>query len=265
MIVTAYIDETGLQGPRASLAGYVSRVSDWHGFVDKWGDLLDEEEIPYSHVMEMRAAEHPFEGWDEARIDRFYLKAQKPIAKYCSFGLTVAVDTDVWRDAYLANMPKGTSGDSVYGLCARVFFEKTAELVERYMGLRHAPINFVLERHKRFSDAERIFDDLKKYEPLCRERLGLITPGDYTIAGLQAADLLAFAARRMESRVTFSDAPKTVAGLRKRQKQTGLCQIIHVPIDESHAPSFHRSASEIARLTRRDANIRKRERKAASA
>jgi hypothetical protein len=264
MIVTAYCDESGMEGPRAFMAGYVARVGAWHGFVRKWKKLLDDENIPYSHILEMRKGEHPFEGWDDRRIAKDFLpKANKIIRKYCTFGVTVAVDLDLHRNVYQANMPDRTPADSAYGLCSRSFFEIVPQMVERYMGLRHARINFVLERHdQHFGDAERIFHDLKKYDRMCSETLGTITPGDYNIAALQAADTLAFLARRFEPKVEFGEAPADITGLRKQSKITRECPIMHFAIVEGHIQFFHESSAGIARLTRRDAAIRKKERKA---
>lgn len=265
MVVTVYCDETGMEGPRAYMAGYIARVGDWHGFVGKWAKLLAAENIPYSHILEMRDGEPPFEGWDDKRIATDFLpKVNKVVRRYCSLGLTVAVDVDVHRDEYRAKMPRRTSADSVYGLCSRSFFEIVPQMVEQYLGLRHARINFILERHdQHFGDAERIFHDLKKHSPMCAETLGTITPGDKSIAGLQAADTLAFLARKLEPVMEFSETPPDAPSLRRRARSIGECPVIHIAIQKDHMPLFHESAAEIALETRRDAAARKKIRKLA--
>lgn len=252
VIVTTFVDETGMDGPRIMLAGYAARVQHWHGFASKWQKLLDEMGIPYSHVLEMRRGDPPFEGWNDARVDAFRAKAGKIIQRYCDFGLTVGVNKE-HRKAYASAMPPKTSPDSAYGMCARQFFEKVPEFVERLSGLRHARINFVFERHdQHFGDAERIFHELKKVDPQFRDRLGTITPGEkHDFAGLQAADLLAYLARRLEPKASFGQIEpgtkgKAIFGGRKLVE----CPHFRVDIGESALPRYHETATEIARRRR---------------
>jgi hypothetical protein len=264
MLVTAYVDETGMDGPRVMLAGYISRTADWHGFANAWRKLLKASgNIPYSHITEMRKGEGPFRGWTDATLDKFIRGVGPIVAKYCSLGLTVAVDRAVHKEKYQANMPPKTSADSAYGMCARIFFERIPEYVEQYMGLRHARINFVFERHdQHFGDAERIFNELKKVDPFFKERLGTITPGEAEdFAGLQAADALAFMARRLEPNQNFTVVPKDAPAHEVRQLTTSECLTFHVDINEGAVGEFHRIHEKIGHLSRRQRAKRVSERK----
>lgn len=250
VIVTTFVDETGIAGNRVLLAGYTARLHEWQGFNAKWRKQLREAEIPYSHITEMRKGDHPFEGWDDAKINAFVLKVAPLIAKYCSFGLTVGVNKE-HRAAYAANMPPKTSPDSAYGMCARQFFEQVPQFVERVMGLRHARVNFVFERQDQlFGDAERIFHELRKVDPEMRRVLGTITPAEKEdFPGLQAADMLAFWARRREPTASFSKVPDKALPVFLGRKRVE-CPHFRVDIGEDAIPRYHEVAGEIGRRRR---------------
>jgi hypothetical protein len=263
VLVTAFVDETGTDGDRVMLAGYAARVGDWHGFVSKWDNLLGKYEIPYSHILEMRRADPPFEGWNSHKLADFVLEASPIIKKYCGFGLTVGVDKK-HRITYAANMPPKTSPDSAYGMCARQFFEKVPEFVARLMGLRHVRVNFVFERHdQHFGDAERIFHELKRVEPIFGERLGTITPGEKAdFAGLQAADLLAYTSRRFEPKAEFNSVPPRTTGKAMFAGHAfQKCPIFRVDIGEDAIPRYHEAATEIGRRRRQARQAAKKARR----
>jgi hypothetical protein len=263
VIVTVFVDETGMDGPRVLLAGHIARSPDWRGFANQWGKLLRDFEIPYSHITEMRKGDPPFEGWTDTRVSAFARKAGRLISKYCSFSLTVAIDDEVHRTAYRAKMPPKTTADSAYGLCARLFFEKVPEYVERFMGLRHARINFVFERHdQRFGDAERIFHDLKHVEPYFAAHLGTIISGEAVEhAGLQAADIMAFMARRLEPKMNFTEMQPGSELKDVRRRTPSQCPAFHVDIREDRIHLLHGVAEEIGRRRRQLRQKAKKSRK----
>lgn len=249
VIVTTFIDETGMDGPRVMLAGFTARLHQWHAFSGQWRKLLTRAEIPYSHVLEMKRGDPPFEGWDERKTVAFLKGAAPLISKYCDFGLTVGVDDEIHK-RIVAGRPDKTTMDSAYGACARQFFERVPSHVERVMGLRHARLNFVFERHdQRFGDAERIFHELKHVSAYFRERLGTITPGEKEdFPGLQAADCFAYFARRKEPEMGF--APVPTEGPIFAGNKLSPCPLFRVNIGEDAIPLFHQSATEIARRRR---------------
>lgn len=259
MIVTCYVDETGMDGPRVLLAGYASRLHDWIGFNKQWQKLLDDDHIPYSHILEMRAGKDPFAGWDDYRTRVFMGKAIKVIEKYCSFGITSAVDVKTHK-AYRDTLPAQAHADSAYGLCARQFFEHVPDYVENVMGLRHAKVNFIFESHKhRFGDAERIFNDLRKVNEGFRKSLGVISSADREdFLGLQAADMLAFVARKAEPEAKFdSNWPD------KPKKKRGVCPVFHVGMTDESIPVLQQVSEGVSKLKRWQKQARQKEKRGA--
>jgi hypothetical protein len=257
VIVTAFVDETGIDGERVTLAGYVATLGRWHGFNFRWNNLLDEAEIPYSHITEMKKGDHPFEGWDEAKALAFIDKAAPLMPQYCGFGLSVHVNK-AHRAAYAANMPPKTNPDSAYGMCARQFFEKVPEFVASVMKLRNVRINFVFERqNEHFAGAEQIFHELKRVDDNLSRVLGTITPGEKDeFCGLQAADMFAYVARKAEPTAKFSPVPPD-GRVFEGQKRV-RCPHFRVNIGEDAIPKYHEVAGEIRRRRRyRDRKAKK--------
>lgn len=248
MIFCCYIDETGMDGPRVMLAGYVAPLHKWHGFRRKWNELLRDEGIYYSHIMEMRSGKSPFEGWDTNRISSFVKKSSNIVKKYCDLGLTAAVNKDN-RKKYALNMPQKTSPDSAYGMCARQFFEQIPLLIQKYVGVKSCRVNFIFEHHRQhFGDAERIFDQIKRTDPRYANWLGSIKSAECeNFAGLQAADILAYSARRYEPKAEFIPVPSGIGSRVLKRIGVDECPIFRIDIDEDAIPLYHDAASEIRR------------------
>lgn len=249
VIVTAYVDETGMDGTRVALAAYVATLGRWHGFNHKWREALAEESIPYSHIMEMRKGEGPFEGWDKPKTDAWIGKVSPLTEEYLGFGISAHVNK-ADRETYAANMPPKTSPDSAYGMCARQLFEQVPDYVARILKLPRARINFIFERHdQHFGDAERIFHELKFVDDDLARVLGTITPAErIEFPGLQIADMFAFTARRAEPHVNFADVPKE-GPMRVGHKRV-RCPHLRVDLTADAIPKCHEVAGEIRRRRR---------------
>jgi len=240
------------------LGGLAARAHRWFNFALHWKKLLTKAGIPFSHLVDMENGKSPFEAWDKPKTGRFVSRAQKPILKHCDFGQTVAIDLDLHRAQYRAQLADKVHKDSAYGLCARAMIEGMVIIAQQHFGPK-IRLNFIFEDNEHYGDAKRIFDDLKAHVPALAVNLGTITPGQKTeFAGLQAADLIASIGRRFEASTTFKTADMTPA---ERKKFEERCPIWHVPLSEDHLPGYCKQSTEIAAEKRWAASKRRQARR----
>lgn len=259
MRISAFVDESGIGGDdRIMLAGLVARSEGWFGFVPNWKKLLGEADIRYSHLVDMENGNSPFDGWNKMRTAAFVGGALPLVERYCEYGLTVALDLDLHRDHYRAQLSDKVHKDSAYGLCARAMIEGISVMALEFFG-PDIRLNFIFEDTNHFGDALRIFNDCKGHMDNIKGVLGTITPGKKDEFGaLQAADLVASLGRRVEETARFIPRDKE-AILSKHG-----CPIFHVPLSEEQMPGYCAQAGEIASEKRWEAKKRKRARKGAA-
>lgn len=196
------------------LGGRVATLGQWRNFDRQWNWLLKKSGLEYFHAKEFRSRSKEFAGWGEKDCNAFLTKAQQVVVRNTLCGFCVRLKEEDYRDVYRAGpKPKKLKLDSKYGLCFRLCLLQVPRTIRREFPRQRLRINFVLESGDPGSgDAKAILDDAKeKAPPELADILGVLTYGRKTeFAGLQAADLIAFSAYRVEGRnaATLTALPK---------------------------------------------------------
>ncbi|MBV8173824.1 MAG: DUF3800 domain-containing protein [Verrucomicrobia bacterium] len=200
---TAYLDESGTHdSPIMLMGGYLAKDIQWKKFDAEWKALLHSEGIRSAHGKDLLQGKKQFEGWSRQRRDGFVLKAHKIITNNLELGLTAIIRQDDYDSLYKGQPnPDKLREDTKYG----ILFRGCLLLVELAVTGNKVPpkdvaLNIVMEGgHKNSGDVSRLFNLAKKeHLPGCEHVLGILTFGDKNSYGLQAADLLIYAANRLE-------------------------------------------------------------------
>jgi hypothetical protein len=198
-MLRAYLDDSGKardpQHAALCVGGYVLPADEWDRFDYEWSKVLrkHDDDLRYFHcreAMHLRGAFSEDKGWSRARVDQLYQDLLATLSKHRPRGFAAVVDLEHYRRVF----PTSTHAkkwDDPYFLClgaclAIIHTEPPWE----------DKIAVVIDRDDDFRpEAQRMFDDLG---------LGLerIEKEDFsfgnmrTACGLQAADVLAWEARK---------------------------------------------------------------------
>ena len=247
MLVNAYADESGTGGEsRIILAAMVQFAHKWHRFNSRWDALLKRRNAPYFHLRSMRNREAPFTDWGGRRTGAFIKEAAPLIEDNVAFGVTVAVDHDLFKTEYRDKLHPGAHKDSAYGVCARILIETTTLLARQFWG-EETVANFVFETSGHFGEVERIFRDAKHHIHELAQHLGKVSAGEKDeFCGLQAADLHASVGRRWvrdpKDRIT---TPFKTLG--EARKAANGCPMFHYVLDKERLPEIREQSESISR------------------
>jgi hypothetical protein len=229
--VTFYADETGIHDPHgeqlgsevAAIAGYIATKEQWKKFERRWNTALRKFKVPEFHMSEYNREEpkptSPYFGWSSAKKKRFLRCLIRIAVENTTYAYGSLVETKAW-DRLLDNdtklgLPKIRNGEIVeitdeynpYTLLFQKFFASFLRILKSEIDpfiKRHGPpedVAFVFHRHQRFGPSAQWGFDLIQRTFDQEDRLASITFGASSkYIPLQAADLLAFYARKHHTR-----------------------------------------------------------------
>jgi len=219
MGLTVYADESGTHDKRGilpgaevtALAGYITTKRSWDIFSQRWKTALRQYKAPeIFHMSELWREEPPYDKWSDAKRKNFLVTLIR-IARdntWCAFGGMVS--NKDWNEV-LPDRVKGVvvggrlDFSHPYHFCFQMFFVRFMEYLTTDID-RRFPRNPGFKEKVTF-----VFDQQKQFGPVASEGFHIIKelldPEDrftsLTFASkkdyvpLQAADLLAFYARRI--------------------------------------------------------------------
>jgi hypothetical protein len=175
-------------------------------------------------------------------------KAAPIVEQDVAWGMTVAIDYDLFKREYRGKLHRRAHKDSAYGLCARKLFEGVYITAKSLVG-HDVVLNFVFEDSGHFGEALRVFNDCRAHIPELAPHLGKIVPGKKVdFYGLQAADFLVSHGRRMESVLEITDADPPFNSLAELRARMGnKIGVLHYPITEDIIPELRDQAEMISR------------------
>lgn len=217
--VRFYGDESGIHDPHgnepgsevAAIGGYIATKREWKRFERRWDTALREYKVPEFHMSEFnrkrQKPKSPYFGWSDTKRKRFLRLLIKIARDNTTAAYASMLQTKAW-DTILDNETKlGFPQNNPWHTCFQNFFAKfpyfLKEMVDP-MITRYAPpekVAFVFHQHEIFGPAAEIGYAIVRKALDHGGRLGTIAFGpvvDYP--PLQAADLLAFYARRRFTR-----------------------------------------------------------------
>jgi hypothetical protein len=201
LIASIFVDESYGEGSRLMLGGLISSWHKWHGFSIEWGRLLASANVPYAHYFEMDRNKGPFTPsvWVIGRKSQFLYAQRAILQRWVALGLTVSIDTELYRDVYRANFPKRCSPDSAYGVAGKELILAAQRHCNEYFE-NVEQLNFGWEQgHQNQGNVQQIFDDLKTCYGEKTQTLGSFKLLRRESAlPLQAVDQLTVAARHAE-------------------------------------------------------------------
>lgn len=247
MVVSCFVDEAGTgDEPNVILAGLVADLNGWLAFNSSWQEQLNEHQVPFAHMVDMKNTRGVFADWDTPRSSKFSRGNLKIIKANCAFGFTVSLSKQLYHEQYRADFPPKVSPDSAYGLCAREVFGRALTLSADLFGYE-GPINFIFESgHKNSGNAAQIFQDLKAHSTE-GERYGFFALADkQRTRPLQGADQIAYLARRHEPEALRTDSFKKVLAKQYAGAPTSVqkdgCPIFYYGIKEDALTFFREQA-----------------------
>jgi Protein of unknown function (DUF3800) len=215
--LTVYADESGIHDKHGlqlgseitAIAGYISTKRNWEIVIRRWNTALTKFGVEVFHMSEYWRNKPPYDKWSDAKKKKFLSTLIRIARDNTWFAIAGMVPTKDWDDALPEDIKGGGLGgelsfDHPYHFCFQMFFARFMDLLTSETDKRFAKhrfkekVAFVFEQQHQFEDiASAGFHILKDVlDPA--NRLASLTFGskeDYI--PLQAADLLAFYARRI--------------------------------------------------------------------
>jgi hypothetical protein len=215
--LTVYADESGIHDKTGlspgsevtAIAGYIATKRHWNTVIRRWNTALRKYEVEVFHMSDYWREIPPYDKWSDAKRKR-YLSTLIRIARDGTwFAIGGMVPTKDWNEALPEDIKGGGLGgrlnfDHPYHFCFQMFFVRFMELLTEEIDKRCSrqklkeKVAFVFEQQHQFEDVAaagfHIIKDILDPD----NRLASLTFGskeDYI--PLQAADLLAFYARRI--------------------------------------------------------------------
>jgi hypothetical protein len=221
--VTFYGDESGVHDEHgneegsevAAIGGYIATKRQWKKFEKRWNAVLHEFKVPEFHMSQYYRKEQdsdsPYLGWPNTKKKQFLRQLIKVARDNTTAAYASMVETQAW-DTILDNWtklgsPLDDSQKNPWHTCFQHFFVRfprfLKEMVDPIISAHTPPekVAFVFHQHEVFGPAAEIGYAIVQKMPEHGARLGTIAFGataDYP--PLQAADLLAFYARRRFTR-----------------------------------------------------------------
>jgi Protein of unknown function (DUF3800) len=195
----AYIDDSGShkEGPAFVMGGLVAGWSEWARFSEEWREVLEEKpRLAYFKLKEALRLEEQFGRLSPKQRDDRCDRLFSILKRTAVFAVTVSVAWDSLKIPLqlFPKIPLTPYQLLVIGLMGRV----TSELTRMKLSPR---IMFVFDDHNEGSRLERALDDLLPYIPEAQQKpvMGISHMDDREILPLQAADAVAWIARRLAS------------------------------------------------------------------
>lgn len=269
MILTAYIDESGMGGEEhLTMGGFVFKLGRYQEFVRRWNKLLDRKEFrfPYANLKEMLGKDGPFKNTDSHDVWRFYDKGLALTQRFAAHGVTVTMDRNLFRKHY-KNRFEASGGDSEFGLAARVTIQYLTGYFDKHAGVNEPCLNMIFDQQQQFGGAAKhIFYETKRLYDDGKRVLGNFGFGEnQEICGLQMADFIVSVARKVEPRAITDKARLEVTGPLPKVDARTKAPILHVPIGEDAFDLFVGEQADLKRLRGRQRWLEKQIRKAESA
>jgi len=200
---TAYLDESGTHdSPIMLMGGYVGNTEQWDAFNQDWQDLLKSSGIESCHGKDLEHGAKQFKGWPREKRESFRLNANEIVERTLAFGVTAIIRQNDYDSLYRsAPNPQRLREDTKYGVLFRASLLRIeSTLAYDRASAKDFTLDIVMEDGaKNKADAPRLFELAKReHLPGWEHLLGTLTFGQKQIAGLQAADLLAYYASRLE-------------------------------------------------------------------
>jgi hypothetical protein len=225
MTVTLYADETGIHDPLgqepgsevAGVAGYAAWREDWEKFCVEWQAVLDKYAVPRFHFKEYAAvktwgpknSEWPYAGWSPEKRAMFLNELARIARENTYFSVGGFVNVQEYRRIIPDWFWQGQSHP--YSLCLKGFFEGVLrQLVKmKWSPERSKRVAFVFDRDQNPQWHDTV---LEWYQVTRRKdiygRMGTISFADgKELLPLQAADMLAYRARQITSKLVSSKFP----------------------------------------------------------
>jgi hypothetical protein len=239
--VVVYADETGTHDPTGKLpgsemcgaAGYVGWADDWAKLCGQWQAVLNQFAVSSFHFKQYANKKDrttnpksPYYQWSAEKLDAFLFELAPIAQRWTMFGVISLVSTRdynrifpiadrvFWKHPYLVSLLP--------------FYGGVLEEIRRRFKLPGEKIVFVFDRaNQLMADSTLIFEIVKRSgDPDHRmDTIAFSSTSEHP--GLQAADLLAYAARQ-KSQAMVSKKDKSV---RKLDRYLGLGSHIKYHID----------------------------------
>ena len=207
-LVIAYLDESGTHDPRGKkkgaevpvIAGYMAKKEEWESFCPDWKAVLDKYNAPFFHYFELidhderqTNPKNPYYGWDDEKADAFVYElaeiAGRQIPLVGHYNLKKHKEQFKDDETYS------------YAYVMEIFFRDFVKKVEEHYPYLNCQIDFFLDRNSdpRWRNA---FDEVSLEYQKDFPWIGGISfqnKKDLPHWPLQAADMIAFRARRLAS------------------------------------------------------------------
>jgi hypothetical protein len=216
--LTVYADESGTHDKRGLqlgsevtvVAGYIATKSDWDVFTRRWRTALKKFKVGVFHMSELSAWQKhaPYNTWSETKRKRFLktlIKIARDNTHYAIGGMVSTKD----YNTILPDEVKAGIGSFVlnapYHFCFQMLFVKFYDLLVgevdshyRKFGKDGEKVAFVFEQQEEYEPiAHSSFAAIKKRVDIDNRFASLTFAASECYEPLQAADLLAFYARRI--------------------------------------------------------------------
>jgi hypothetical protein len=200
---TVYLDESGTHkaSPILVMGGAAATASQWQIFDRQWGAVLEREQLPYIHYVDLVSRRKIYRKYSTPEAD--HIGAELTSIALSTIPLTVSavLRPDDYRSIYKVEATRRLNRNSPLG----ILFRATASFLPSYIadaGLDDQPvIDFVYEAGAtNAGDIARLYELLKtETPPEWGERFGKLTfvkKGE--ARGLELADGVSFASLRRE-------------------------------------------------------------------
>ena len=202
MVLQAYLDDSGIGQPPASvMGGFVASAESWAAFSDEWQEALDmRPAISYFKMKEANACGGEFLDWSDSRRNERVALLFSIVEKYALVGVSSAVHHEMYnaifrgrlnRDTDILEHPYFLLFHGVVTSIAR-YFQKTGQ---------KGPIDFIFDSQP--DQMKKILEGWEMFVSRTAEHLRPLIENppifrnDKTTLPLQAADLHAWWVRRM--------------------------------------------------------------------
>jgi hypothetical protein len=190
-LYTVYFDESGADdlSEAAVVAGFVSNVSEWEAFSEKWQAVLDEARIDYFHMVDFAHSQDQFEGWSEEKRRELLNKLLPIIHEHTFWSIGIIVFKKSF-DAILSDLAKQICGNQ-YGLAALVCWRHLGLIMQEVDGW----MDCRMEAGAKGAGALQLVHAEDSKFPSWRNEhrvLGLSFNNKRDFLPLQAADILAY-------------------------------------------------------------------------
>lgn len=215
--LTVYADESGIHDKRGlsrgsevtAVAGYIATKRNWEIVIRRWNTALKKYGVGVFHMSDYWRKRPPYDKWSEARQKRFLSTLIRIARDNTWFAIGGMVSTKDWDEALPESIKGGGLGgklsfDHPYHFCFQMFFARFMDLLTGEIDKRFArqkfreKVAFVFDQQRQFEGIATAGFHILKDALDPENRLASLTFGskeDYI--PLQAADLLAFYARRI--------------------------------------------------------------------